>query len=52
MIVSFFSTCRITFCIMTKKGKARLNRSHTSTGLMLGVLGRELDTERYMEAST
>ena len=37
---------------MTRKGYARLNRSHTSTGLMIAVLGREADTEREMEAST
>ena len=37
---------------MMKKGYAKLQRSHTSTGLMLGVLGREEDTDKYTEVRT
>ena len=29
-----------------------MNRSHISTGLMFGVGGKELDTERYTDVST
>ena len=45
-------TCFTTFVMITKNGYARLKNSHTSTGLMLGVLGREVDTDKYMDAST
>ena len=38
--------------MMTRKGKARLTRSQISTGLILSVLGRVEETERYTEVST
>ena len=42
----------IMFVTMIRKGQVRLKRSQISTGLMLAVLGRLPDTERYTEAST
>ena len=40
------STCKRIVTMMTRKGKARLKRSQISTGLIVGVEGRELDTDR------
>ena len=40
------------FASMTRMGYARLNNSQTATGLMLAVLGREVDADMYMVAST
>ena len=37
---------------ITNKGYARLHRSHTSTGFIVGVPGREVETDRYTEANT
>ena len=38
--------------IVIKKGYARLKRSHSSTGFMLGVLGKLEETDKYTEART
>ena len=40
------------FTTITRKGYARLNRSHVSTGLIVRVPGRDSDTERYTDVST
>ena len=38
--------------MMTKNGYARLNKSQTSTGLIVAVLGKLLETERYTNDRT
>ena len=40
------STCSMILVMMTRKGYIKLTRSHTSTGLMVCVVGREEETER------
>ena len=48
LVVKYFAiaTWITTLTRITKKGYARLNKSQTSTGLMLEVEGRLVETER------
>ena len=47
-----YYTCIKMLTRITKNGYTKLKISHTSIGFMLDVLGKEVETERAMEAST